>query len=142
MPECPGGGMKDYLAKGVVEMLQGFEVTVQTVKAHMHDPVPPVFVNVRHHQDREGGLFKARGALRIPDDEVERHLDEIPRNRTVVVYSSCPGDEASKQAAGILRQHGWDDVHPLVGGFNAYLQAGLPVEGIGGNVPATKIMLL
>ncbi|QEM69317.1 sulfurtransferase [Geobacter sp. FeAm09] len=123
-------------------MLQGFEVSAETVKAHMHDAVLPVFVNVRHHQDWDSGLFKARGALRIPDDEVERHLDEIPHDRTVVVYSSCPGDEASVRAAQVLRQHGWDDVHPLAGGFNAYLQAGLPVEGLGGNVPATKIMLL
>jgi len=134
--------MMGFLAKGVVEMLQGFEVTAETVKTHIHDPVPPVFVNVRHHQDWDGGLYKARGALRIPDDEVERHLDEIPLDRPVVVYSSCPGDDASMRAARILRQHGLDDVHPLVGGFNAYLQAGLPVEGIGKNVPATKIMLL
>ena len=123
-------------------MLQGFEVTAETVKTHIHDPVPPVFVNVRHHQDWDSGLYKARGALRIPDDEVERHLDEIPHDRPVVVYADYPGDEESRQAAQLLRQHGWDDVHPLVGGFNAYLQAGLPVEGTGKNVPATKIMLL
>ena len=134
--------MKGCRAKGVVGMLPGFEVTAETVKMHIHDPVPPVFVNVRHHQDWDGSLFMARGALRIPDDEVERHLEEIPHDRPVVVYSSCPGDEASMQAARMLRQYGWDDVHPLVGGFNAYLQAGLPVEGIGRNVPATKIMLL
>src|ERR1700688_995597 len=121
-------------------MLQGFEVTAETVKTHIHDPVPPIFVNVRHHQDCDGSLYKARGALRIPDDEVERHLDEIPHDRTVVVYANYPGDEESNKAAHILRQHGWDDVHPLVGGFNAYLQAGFPVEGVGNNVPATKIM--
>ena len=130
-----------FKSKGVVGMLQGFEVTAEVVKMHIHDTVPPVFVNVRHRQEWDSGLFKARGAVRIPYDEVERHLDEIPHGRTVVVYSTCPGDEANR-AAQMLRQYGWDDVHPLLGGFNAYLRAGLPVEGIEKKVPATKIMLL
>ncbi len=28
----------------------------------------------------------------------------------------------------MLKEHGWDDVHPLLGGFDAWLKAGLPVE--------------
>lgn len=122
-------------------MLPGFDISVEMLKMHMRDPVPPVYVNIRHHQDKDS-LFKVRGALRIPERELEQRLDEIPHDRPVVVYSTCPGDEASRRAAHILRQHGWDDVHPLVGGFNAYLRAGLPVEGAEKDVPATKIMLL
>jgi rhodanese-related sulfurtransferase len=28
----------------------------------------------------------------------------------------------------VLEEHGFDDVHPLIGGFDAWQQAGLPVE--------------
>jgi len=28
----------------------------------------------------------------------------------------------------MLEDHGFDDVHPLIGGFDAWQEAGLPVE--------------
>jgi rhodanese-related sulfurtransferase len=123
-------------------MLQGFEVTADSVKTQMKGGERLFFVNLRHHSDGDMSLMKARGALRVDDDELERHVDEIPRDRSVVVYSTCPGDETSIRAARLLKERGLDDVHPLVGGFNAYLQAGLPVEELGRGMPATRIMLL
>jgi rhodanese-related sulfurtransferase len=30
--------------------------------------------------------------------------------------------------AQVLADHGWKNVHPLYGGFDAWQQAGLPVE--------------
>ena len=123
-------------------MLEGFEVTVDTVKQHMQEGDTPQFVEVRHHRDHDWSLYKARGAVRIDDDQLERRLSEIPQNRTIVLYSTCPEDEASIRAAKLLMKEGWNDVHPLVGGFNAYLNAELPVENIGKAIPASRIMYL
>jgi 3-mercaptopyruvate sulfurtransferase SseA len=39
-------------------------------------------------------------------------------------------------------KNGWNDVHKLMGGFDAYLEAGLPVEPVTREVPASRIMLL
>jgi hypothetical protein len=39
-------------------------------------------------------------------------------------------------------KEGWSDVHPLVGGFSAYLNEGLPVENVSKAIPATRIMYL
>jgi rhodanese-related sulfurtransferase len=128
--------------KEVITMLEGFEVTVATIKQHMRGGDIPQFVEVRHHQDHDWSLYKARGAVRIDDDKLEQHLDEIPHDRTIVLYSTCPGDEASIRAAKLLLKDGWNDVHPLVGGFNAYLNAELPVENVSTEIPATKIMYL
>lgn len=123
-------------------MLAGFEVTVDAVKDHMRGGDIPQFVEVRHHRDHDWSLYKARGAVRIDDDQLERRLSEIPQNRTIVLYSTCPEDEASIRAAKLLMKEGWNDVHPLVGGFNAYLNAELPVENIGKAIPASRIMYL
>jgi rhodanese-related sulfurtransferase len=98
-------------------MMNGFEVAIDEVKARMKSGGQLFFVNVRHHQDWDLAVMKVRGAPRVPDNEVEKHLDEIPRDRTIIVYSTCPGDEGSIRAAQMLQQHGWNDVHPLVGGF-------------------------
>lgn len=123
-------------------MMDGFEVTADAVKKQMKRGEPLFFVNLRHHRDWDTAIFKARGALRANDDEVERHLGEIPRDRTIIIYSICPGDEPSIRAARLLQQHGFNDVHPLVGGLKSYLLEGLPVEELPDRSVAKRRMLL
>jgi len=123
-------------------MLEGYDVTASAVKECLQHGDPLQFVELRHHHEHDWSLFKARGALRLESDALELHLAEIPHNRPIVVFSDCPGDETSTRAAQLLLKHGWNDVHKLVGGFDAYLEAGLPVEPVSSAVPATRIMLL
>jgi 3-mercaptopyruvate sulfurtransferase SseA len=40
--------------------------------------------------------------------------------------------------AQILADHGWKNVHPLYGGFDAWVKAGLPVEEKGRDEPAAE----
>ena len=129
--------------KGEVStMLEGFEVTAEAVKQSMHHGDPLMFVELRHHHEHDWSLFKARGALRIYRDTLEQYLAEIPHDRPIVVMSDCPGEEISAEAAELLLKHGWSDVHTLARGFDAYLEAGLPVVAASKSVPATRIMLL
>ena len=123
-------------------MLEGFNVTAEAVKEYMHHGDPLQFVEVRHHHEHDWSLFKARGALRLENDALDQHLAEIPHDRPIVVLSECPGEENSALAAQMLQKLGWKDVHKLVRGFDAYLEAGLPVEPVTKAVSATRIMLL
>lgn len=123
-------------------MLDGYNVTASAVKEYMHNGDPLQFVELRHHHEHDWSLFKVRGAFRFESNALEQHLAEIPRNQPIVILSDCPGEETSERTAQFLQKHGWNDVHKLVGGFDAYLEAGLPVEPVSSAVPATKIMLL
>ena len=123
-------------------MLEGFDVTAEAVKQSMHHGDPPMFIELRHHHKHDWSLFKARGALRVESDALEQHLSEIPNDRPIVVMSDCPGDDISAEAAKMLLKRGWSDVHTLARGFDAYLEAGLPVVAASKSVPATRIMLL
>lgn len=96
------------------------------------------FINLTHHQHSDLSLMKARGALVSEDNRVERYLDQVPRDRPVVVYATCPGDDTSFRAAEILRSHGIGNVHVLIGGFAAYVGAGLPVEPASADTIARK----
>ncbi len=51
------------------------------------------------------------GALNIPVDQLPRRLDEIARDRPVVLY--CRSGSRSRRAAGILAQAGVTDLHDL-----------------------------
>src|SRR5512133_2090144 len=123
-------------------MLRGFDVTASAVKDHMHHGDPLLIVELRHHHTHDWSLFKARGSLRVELDALELHMAEIPHDRPIVVFSDCPGEATSSRAVTVLMNHGCNDVHKLVGGFDAYLNAGLPVEPVSTSMPATKIMLL
>ena len=114
------------------------EVTANEIKSRMKSGDPLFFLNIRHHQDWDTGLLKARGALRVNDNEVEEHLEQIPRDSTIIVYSTCPGDEPCIRTVEVLQQHGWNDVHFLVGGFKAYCIEGLPVEKLNSEESASR----
>ncbi|ANA40944.1 MULTISPECIES: rhodanese-like domain-containing protein [Geobacter] len=120
-------------------MMDELGISADEVKSRMKSGEELFFVNLQHHQDWDLAVMKVRGALRVPDDRLEQHFAEIPRDRPLIVYSTCPGDEPSLRAARFLQQHGWNDVHFLIGGFNTYCEAGLPVEDVGTGSTSKKL---
>ncbi|MDQ4501463.1 rhodanese-like domain-containing protein [Sinomonas sp. ASV322] len=73
-------------------------------------------VDVRNPLEREDGGVP--GSAHIPLAEVPRRLGEIPRGADVVVY--CASGWRSSVAASYLREHGYDHVRDVVGGYNAW----------------------
>lgn len=61
-------------------------VTVDEVKERMDRDEPLVFLDTRNPQAWGESNSKLPGAIRVPADELEQHLDEIPRDRTVITY--------------------------------------------------------
>ncbi|HLZ31690.1 MAG TPA: MBL fold metallo-hydrolase [Chloroflexota bacterium] len=66
------------------------------------------------------------GAVSIPQAELAMHLDELPRERDLLVV--CQGGTRSARAARFLKQTGFSKVTNLAGGTSAWCQAGLPTE--------------
>lgn len=65
----------------------------------------------------EYALGKLKGAVNIPVDELRDRLDEIPKNRRVLVY--CQVGQRAYVAYRILKQHGFD-ARNLSGGYKTY----------------------
>jgi rhodanese-related sulfurtransferase len=100
---------------------------------------PIFFIEVRHAGDLDLAVMKVRGALRLDSDQAQKpDLNEIPKERNVVIYSTAPGDEPAAGLAQLLLNQGVKEVHVLSGGFKAYLRAGLPVEEIGSGRSMTR----
>jgi hydroxyacylglutathione hydrolase len=66
------------------------------------------------------------GAYHIPLGQVADRLDEIPRDKPVVVQ--CGSGLRSQIIASLLQKHGYGKVRNLVGGFEGWEKAGLPVS--------------
>ena len=61
-------------------------VTVDEVQARMERGEPFTFIDTRGPEAWEQSDVKLPGALHILAGETEAHLDEIPRDRTVITY--------------------------------------------------------
>jgi hydroxyacylglutathione hydrolase len=81
-------------------------------------------VDVRERSEYLEG--HAPGARHIPYEQLEQRIGEVPRERTLVVY--CASGVRSSLATSILERHGLAAAN-LRGGFNAWRNAGLPIEG-------------
>ncbi|HEV8655946.1 MAG TPA: MBL fold metallo-hydrolase [Candidatus Limnocylindria bacterium] len=80
-------------------------------------------IDVRERSEYTDGHVP--GARHIPYQLLERMIGELPRERTLVVY--CASGVRSSLAASILERHGIAAAN-LRGGFNAWRNAGLPIE--------------
>ena len=66
--------------------MEATRVTVDEVKERMDRGEQFTFVDTRNPKAWGEGQTKLPGAVRVPADEVEQHLSEIPRDRTAITY--------------------------------------------------------
>ena len=62
----------------------------------------------------------------LPMSELEKRLDEIPTDKTVLV--TCRSGNRSNQVTQFLRKNGFGNVHNMAGGIIAWEDAGYPLE--------------
>jgi len=75
-----------------------------------------VLVDVRSAAEHKRGAIP--GSVLLPVDDLRAHLDEIPRDMPIVVH--CAVGVRGHTATRILRQHGFDDVRNLDGGYTTW----------------------
>ena len=66
--------------------MEATRVTVEEVKERLNRGEQFAFVDTRNPVAWGESDVKLPGAIRVPADEVEQHLSEIPRDRAVITY--------------------------------------------------------
>lgn len=61
-------------------------ITVDELKEKLAKNAPVFVIDSRSQSSYDGSEMKIKGAVRIPADEIEARLKEIPRDREIVVY--------------------------------------------------------
>ena len=74
------------------------------------------FLDVR--TDEEFSLGAIEGAVNISHTDIRDHLDEIPKDRPIVI--NCAIGLRGYLAERMLRQHGFSDIYNLTGGYRTY----------------------
>jgi rhodanese-related sulfurtransferase len=84
----------------------------------------PIIVDVRSATGRALDPRRIPGALPISLQDVALHVKDLPRDRDIVLYCSCPNEASAARVAKILMSHGFKRVRPLQGGLEAWIEAG------------------
>jgi rhodanese-related sulfurtransferase len=99
------------------------EISVQ--EAYSKYQAGAFFLDVR--EKSEWDTFHIPGASLIPLGELPSRLNELPRDRQIVVV--CRSGNRSKQGRDILLNAGFTNVTSMTGGVTGWSNAGYPIEG-------------
>ena len=94
-------------------------MTVHELKERLDRRDELVLLDVREPHERE--ISRIDAAHPIPMGEVPQRLDEIDRDKEIVVH--CKSGGRSAQVVRYLQKQGFERVHNLEGGINAWAQA-------------------
>jgi membrane protein DedA with SNARE-associated domain/rhodanese-related sulfurtransferase len=111
-------------------------ISVAELHALMQKGAKPVVVDVRSATARTLEPQWIPGALHVALPEVELHLKDLPRDREIILYCTCPSEASAARVAKILMNHGFKKVRPLLGGLDAWRAAGHTLAGGPGAGPA------
>ena len=82
-------------------------------------------LDVRDRKNREHS-GSIPGSHHVYVGELPKYLNEIPKDRSVVVY--CDAGFKGSLAVSVLALHGFHDLTNVLGGMQAWVRAGYPVE--------------
>jgi membrane protein DedA with SNARE-associated domain/rhodanese-related sulfurtransferase len=103
-------------------------ITVEELYQKQEAGEHPVILDLRQQVELELNPTVIRGALHMTTDEVEHRHQEIPRDRDIILYCSCPNEVTSAGVALHLHRKGISRVRPLLGGIDAWKERNYPTE--------------
>jgi membrane protein DedA with SNARE-associated domain/rhodanese-related sulfurtransferase len=119
-------GYKYFQRRRLLAELRMARISVDELFRKLEAGEQPLILDLRAASELQQDPSLIRGALHMPLDEVQRRHEEIPRDRDIVLYCSCPNEESSARAALLLRRKGIVRVRPLLGGFDAWRERNYP----------------
>jgi membrane protein DedA with SNARE-associated domain/rhodanese-related sulfurtransferase len=109
-------------------MLRMARISVADLYALIQAGAAPVIIDVRSVIARDLEPRWIPGALHVPLQDAAHRLKDLPRDRDIILYCTCPSEASAARVAKILMNHGFKRVRPLLGGLDAWVAAGYAVE--------------
>jgi rhodanese-related sulfurtransferase len=108
-------------------------ISADELKAKLAGNQQVTIIDVRGSEAYATATQTIKGAIHFKTRKLKSRLaypplKDVPKDREIVTYCSCPKDEASIAAAQILQAGGFKRVRVLQGGWQEWLKVNGPVE--------------
>jgi rhodanese-related sulfurtransferase len=103
-------------------------ITVDELHGKLEAGESPIILDLRSAAEVERDPALIRGARHTTMEELKSHQQEIPRDRDIILYCSCPNEVSSARMALLLQKNGIARVRPLLGGLDAWRERNYPTD--------------
>ena len=121
-------GYKYFKRHRLLAQLRMARITPDELHQKIEAGENPVILDLRPKSELAESPSSIRGAVHMTMDEVENRLQEIPRDRDIILYCSCPNEVSSARMALRLKRRGILRVRPLQGGIDAWIKRAYPMD--------------
>jgi membrane protein DedA with SNARE-associated domain/rhodanese-related sulfurtransferase len=120
--------------KAFIRRLRTDRITVDDLVGLIKEGGKPLILDVRPKEiRRQTGIIP--GALPARPEDIDALAMAYSHDREAVVYCACPNEASAAIAAKHLVRAGFKKIRPLLGGIDAWVEAGQPLE----RVPAAAV---
>ncbi|SDE24065.1 DedA family protein/thiosulfate sulfurtransferase GlpE [Paraburkholderia lycopersici] len=120
----------------LIKKLANARITVEDLYRAMSGKPPPVVFDIRSEEKRKLDPYIIPGALFADERKLEEIVGKYPADQKLVIYCSCPNEISAAWMAKQLAEAGFTDVVPLLGGLDAWRDAGRTLESLQVQAPA------
>jgi rhodanese-related sulfurtransferase len=102
-------------------------VSVDELKQLLNEKKVQALVDVRSALT-QAATGRIPGALAIDMQKLEASFKGVPTEGEVILYCACPNEATAVKVAQRLKKVGYTRIRPLLGGIDAWIEAGHEVE--------------
>jgi membrane protein DedA with SNARE-associated domain/rhodanese-related sulfurtransferase len=114
----------------VLKSLAAARLEPAALKSQLDAGQPVYIIDLRHPLELVVEPFKLPGAMHFSPESLSVRHQEIPRDRDVILYCTCPSEASAAKTAMALHKLGIERVHPLRGGYDEWKRLGFPLDEV------------
>jgi membrane protein DedA with SNARE-associated domain/rhodanese-related sulfurtransferase len=114
----------------ILKELAAARLEPEELKRQLDAGEPVFIVDLRHPLEILPDPFTLPGALHFSPDALASRHGEIPRDRDIVLFCTCPSEATAAKTAMALHKLGIERVRPLRGGFDEWRRLGFPLDAV------------
>jgi membrane protein DedA with SNARE-associated domain/rhodanese-related sulfurtransferase len=114
----------------ILKELAAARLEPEELKRQLDEGEPVFIIDLRHPLEILPDPFTLPGALHFSPEALASRHGEIPRDRDIVLFCTCPSEATAAKTAMELHKLGIERVRPLRGGFDEWRRLGFPLDAV------------
>lgn len=116
--------------RAILKQLAASRLDPAELKQQLDSGEAVFIVDLRHPLELVAEPYTLPGALHFAPDAITARHGEIPRDRDVVLFCTCPSEATAAKTAMTLHKLGIERVRPLRGGYDEWKRLGFPLDEV------------